>query len=161
MITCFFENGILAKKGLRHVTVGAIAFNENGQILLVKRAHNTHNGGKYSIPGGFFDRNETIQNAVLRELHEETGFMGKIICMFHINDDPMRPKEDRQNVDIIYLVKVLTRDSRPDKEVDEIAWFDKKTLPDDEMFAFDHRKTLLKFFAFQKEKFTLPLLGVL
>ncbi len=62
-----------------------------------------HNGGKFTIPGGFLDRNENIEQGTLRELKEETGYEGKIICLFHINDNPTRPKEDRQNVDFIYM----------------------------------------------------------
>ena len=42
-----------------------------GHILLVKRR--SHPGkGLYALPGGFLQQNETIENGMLRELHEET-----------------------------------------------------------------------------------------
>ncbi len=159
MITCYFEKGNKAAPGLRHVTVGAIAVNEKGEVLLIKRGQSVPNPGKYSVPGGFFDRGETTEEAVLRELQEETGLSGKIRCLFHLNDNPNRPKEDRQNVDFIYIVDVTTGDIQTDWETVSAEWFSKETLPEEGEFAFDHRNVFLKFFAYQEEAFSLPLIG--
>lgn len=146
MISCFFENGNRAAKGLRHVTVGAIAVNGNQQVLLVKRTPDIHNGGRYAIPGGFLDRDEDTKQATLRELKEETGFDGEIVSLLKINDNPKRPKEDRQNVDFIYVVKILGGEANGDKETGSIEWFNKDNLPVEEDFAFDHREALLEYF---------------
>ncbi len=161
MITCFFEDGGKAKVGLRHVTVGAIAFNEHKQVLLVKRSNKYSRPGKYSVPGGFLDRDQTIQSAVLRELKEETGHSGELISLFHVNDFPDRPYEDRQNVDFVYLVKVTTGEFIKNEEVISITWFDEKSLPPESDFAFDHRITILKYFEYLQNPFALPLLGKL
>lgn len=159
MITCIFENGNKAEKGLRHVTVGAIAVNEKGEVLLVMRGPKVPNPNKYSVPGGFFDRGETTQEAVLRELKEETGLDGKIRCLFHVNDNPQRPKEDRQNVDFIYVVDVHTGEIKTDWETTSASWFSKETLPTDEEFAYDHRNVFLKYFEYIAKPFPLPLVG--
>lgn len=158
MITCLFEGGNKAIKGLRHVTVGAIAVNEKKQVLLVKRAEGMHNGGKYTIPGGFLDRDENTKQATLRELKEETGYEGEIISLFRINDNPNRPKEDRQNVDFLYIVEITGGEPKNDSEVSRILWVDKDTLPKEEEFAFDHRETILKYFDYLEKDFFLPLL---
>lgn len=159
MISCTFEGGNKALRGLRHVTVGAIAVNEKKQILLVKRAANMHNGGKFTVPGGFLDRGENTQQATLRELSEETGYKGEIVALFCINDNPNRPKEDRQNVDFLYVVRIIGGEKRDNSEVAEILWFDKDTLPEEGTFAFDHRETILKYFAYGEESFPLPIIG--
>ncbi len=159
MIQCSFENGNKAERGLRHVTVGAIAFNEKNEVLLVKRAANIHNGGKYTVPGGFLDRNENTSEGTLRELKEETGFDGEIVSLFRVNENPNRPKEDRQNVDFLYLVKVVGGSSTINSEVSDIHWFDRNSLPSDEEFAFDHRDSILKCFDYLEKEFPLPLIG--
>jgi len=161
MIKCFFEDGGGAKSGLRHITVGAIVINEHRQVLLVKRSEKYSRPGKYSVPGGFLNRDQTISSAVLRELKEETGYEGEIIDLFHINDYPDRPHEDRQNVDFIYLVKVTTGKFIENDEVTLIKWFDEKSLPAEEEFAFDHRRTILKAFEYLDKSFKLPLVGEL
>ncbi len=69
MLTCFFENN--AKASLRHVTVVAIIIRDR-KILLVKRAARFLEGGKYCLPGGFLDRDETMAQGVAREVREET-----------------------------------------------------------------------------------------
>lgn len=159
MIECTFENGNKASPGLRHVTVGAIAYNDKGQVLLVKRSAKYSRPHTWTIPGGFLDRDKTIPEAVLKELKEESGVDGEIEELFHVNDNPGRPHEDRQNVDFVYIVKVTSNMLSHDDEITEVAWFDKNTLPTEEEFAFDHRTTILKFFEYVEKPFALPLVG--
>lgn len=141
MICCTFENGKEAL--LRHVTVGVIVINTRKEFLLVKRAANLLRGNTYTIPGGFLDRGENLEKGALRELFEETGLTGKHAILFRINSSPDRPKEDRQNVDFIFIVKKFTGDLTNNKEVIEMRWFSEKDLPPDEKFAFDHRESIM------------------
>lgn len=159
MIECSFEDGGKAKGGLRHVTVGVIVINEHNQVLLVKRSEKFSRPGKYSVPGGFLGRDETASEAALRELKEEAGYDGEIVGLFHVNDYPQRPHEDRQNVDFIYLVKVTAGSFVKNDEITSIKWFNEESLPPEEDFAFDHRATILKAFEYIKKPFKLPLLG--
>jgi 8-oxo-dGTP diphosphatase len=105
------------------------------------------------------DRDKTAVECVLKELREETGMDGEIKGLFHINDYPNRPNEDRQNVDLIYIVKVASGNFSHDDEIANIAWFDKNNLPTEEEFAFDHRTTILKYFEYLEKPFQLPLIG--
>jgi ADP-ribose pyrophosphatase YjhB (NUDIX family) len=51
--------------------VGAMVTNELGKLLLVRRAKNPGEGC-WGLPGGFVDRFETAEDAVAREVLEET-----------------------------------------------------------------------------------------
>ncbi|MEM8668278.1 MAG: NUDIX domain-containing protein [Planctomycetota bacterium] len=51
--------------------VGALVMNDNGDLLLVRRARDP-GAGKWGLPGGFVDREETIEDAMRREVKEET-----------------------------------------------------------------------------------------
>ncbi|MCW2845674.1 MAG: hypothetical protein JWN22_3590 [Nocardioides sp.] len=46
---------------------------DRGRVLLQLRAHWTHQGGTWSIPGGARERGESAVQAALREAHEEAG----------------------------------------------------------------------------------------
>lgn len=156
MITCFFENK--RKAFLRHVTVDALLVQKD-KILLVKRAPHLPHGNKYALPGGFLDRDETTSEGILREVREETGYEGKIISLFRINDNPYRKGEDRQNVDFVYLVRVEKKVAKHDSEVKKVKWFDLDKLPQPEEFAFDHYETIQLYLRYRKEKIDLPVTG--
>jgi nucleoside triphosphatase len=51
-------------------TVGALIFNPAGELLLV-RSHKWHN--MYVVPGGHVELGETLEQALRREVREETG----------------------------------------------------------------------------------------
>lgn len=154
MIHCTFENDSPAK--LRHVTVGAIVLNEKNEVLLVKRASHLINGNRYAVPGGFVDRDETTENAALRELKEETGYDGKIKFLFQIIDNPDRPKEDRQNIDFKYIVELTGGSKMNNNEVESIDWVSLDSLPEEKERAFDHIESVELYKEYLKKSFQLP-----
>ena len=59
------------------LAVGAIVFDAEGRVLLVRRG-NPPAQGRWTIPGGRVERGETLETAVLRELETETGLSGRL-----------------------------------------------------------------------------------
>ena len=53
------------------VAVGVIK--RDNKIYISKRADDLHQGGKWEFPGGKREANETIEQALVRELSEEIG----------------------------------------------------------------------------------------
>lgn len=160
MITCYFEND--NKASLRHVTVNAIVVKDN-QVLLGKRG--TFKGkpipesGKWGLLGGYFDRDENLRQAVKREVMEESGWEIDKLQLLRINDNPDRPKEDRQNVDFIFIAKAIKKVQDSDEEVTELSWYDWDKLPPKEQIAFDHADSLEIYLKYLKNKIKLPVLG--
>ncbi len=160
MITCTFENN--NKASLRHVTVNAVVIKDN-QILLGKRG--AFNGkpisesGKWGLLGGFFNHKENLVQAVTREVMEESGWEIENLQLFRINDNPNRPHEDRQNVDVIFIADAVKQVKTSDEEVSKLQWFDLDKLPSKEEIAFDHGDSLEIYKKYLKEKFLIPILG--
>lgn len=160
MITCTFENK--TKASLRHVTVNAIVI-KNNQILFGRRG--TLNGrpisesGKWDLLGGFFGRDESLIEAVKREVMEESGWEIDNLKLFRINDNPNRPKEDRQNVDLIFIANAIKQIKTSDEEVSKLQWFDLDKLPSKDEIAFDHGDAIELYKKYLKEKITIPIVG--
>lgn len=156
MITCTFEKGYNAK--LRHVVVHAIV-EKDGRILLEKRTGDILETGKWGLPGGFLDRDETLGEGTLRELKEETGWEGKIISLFRINSLPGRPHEDRQNVAFDFIITPIRQISLPDHESSRVEWIAIDKLFPLDSFAFDHGETIGLYLKYRKNPFNLPILN--
>ena len=54
--------------------VGAVVHDERGRLLLIRRGH-APSAGLWSVPGGRMEAGETQEQAVVRELAEETGLV--------------------------------------------------------------------------------------
>lgn len=64
------KDNMVAKQQFPEPTVGALIFNPEGKIFLMK----SHKWlGKYVIPGGHIELGETMEDALRREIKEETG----------------------------------------------------------------------------------------
>jgi len=158
MITCYFED---SKKPayLRHIVVDMLMVDKN-QILLIKRGLKYLEANKWALPGGYLDRDETLKQAALREVKEETGYQAKIINLFMINDNPKRPRElKRQGVAFVYLLKPLKKVGKSDHEIKTTKWFDLDKLPPKNQIAFDHLKIIKLYKQHLQKPLKLPILG--
>ena len=155
MITCSFENG--NKASLRHVVVDNLVL-QGDKILLVKRSGKLSEGGKWGLPGGFVERDETLKEAAAREILEETGYEVADVILFRIIDTPHRPAEDRQNIAFVHFCVARERTGTPDWESSDVQWFPLSALPEENEFAFDHYSNIRLYREFLGSRFDLPLL---
>ncbi len=72
---------------LVHVAVGVI-LNQDRQILIARRAVDSHQGGLWEFPGGKVEPGETLAQALSRELREELGIdVGKHSPLLQVRHD--------------------------------------------------------------------------
>jgi ADP-ribose pyrophosphatase YjhB (NUDIX family) len=120
------------------LTVDAIIEIEGG-IILIKRK-NPPPG--WSIPGGFVDYGESLEDAVIREAKEETCLDINLVRQLHTYSDPGR--DPRHHA--VSTIFVATASGKPVAADDakDVGIFTKDNLPDD--IAFDHRQILDDYF---------------
>jgi ADP-ribose pyrophosphatase YjhB (NUDIX family) len=73
--------------------VGAVIVHE-GKVLLIQRAQEPLRG-EWSLPGGALELGETIEEAVRREVLEETGLIVEPIAVVEVFDRISRDEEMR------------------------------------------------------------------
>lgn len=127
----------------RNSVAHALVIQDN-KVLLVLRAQDPMSN-YWAIPAGYVDWDETVEQASLRELKEETGYSGSNPRLFKIYSDPERDPDGRQNIAIVYLIDVIKEGaSETPEEVLDVSWFSLEELP--EKIAFDHRKIISDYF---------------
>ena len=124
------------------LTVDAVVFGyESGNIsvLLVKRKYEPYKDA-WALPGGFVLEKENLEQAVQRELSEETGVKINYLEQLYTFGDLGRDPRGRV-VSVAYfgLVKPNAFSLRASTDAEEAEWFDIKKLP---KLAFDHKKIL-------------------
>ncbi|SFM74203.1 Nudix family hydrolase [Marinobacter zhejiangensis] len=58
---------------MKEVHVAVAAIQRGGRVLIARRPDHVHQGGLLEFPGGKVEPGETVQQALLREIDEETG----------------------------------------------------------------------------------------
>jgi len=123
------------------VSVDAVVFGffkNKAKLLLVNRGNEPFKG-KWSLPGGFVEIREGLEDAVGRELAEETGLVNVALEQMRTYGNVGRDPRGRQ-ITIVYM-GIATEGLERIKAGDDAAearWFDIEKLPKD--MAFDHNE---------------------
>lgn len=131
-----------------NLIVGTICVKED-QILLCKRNIEPR-FGLWTLPAGFMENSETLQEGALRETKEETQASPKIIAPYsafsltHISQ-----------VHFFYLAELGDESFGPTSESSEVELFDEKDIPWDQI-AFPTVTKTLKYYFEDKKKGDFP-----
>jgi len=128
------------------ITVDAVVFGydqESGiRILLVKRKYEPFKG-EWALPGGFILESENLEDAVERELYEETGvrinYLEQLYTFGKVDRDPRS-----RIISVAYFGLVNSnhyKDIRADTDAEDVDWIKIKDLPS---LAFDHKVIIEK-----------------
>jgi 8-oxo-dGTP diphosphatase len=124
------------------LTVDAVVFgldDEDLKVLLIRRALQPFQG-KWALPGGFVRIEESLEDAVRRELQEETGiaqvFLEQLYTFGAVNRDP---RERVATVAYYALVKLSDHHIKAATDARDAAWF---AVSEARGLAFDHDRIL-------------------
>ena len=110
---------------------GVVPYKEG--IVLVKRKNDPFRG-YYALPGGIVEYGERVEDAMLREVREETGLECVIDRLVGVYSDPDRDPRGHY-VSICFLLRVMGGKLRAGSDAQEVKVFKLGELP---KLAFDH-----------------------
>lgn len=131
---------------------GKCQYNNQYYILANKRGSGCVDyPGYWNCPCGYLDYDENLNQAMIRELYEETGIQlsETDIYPIYINSDP---KENRQNVTVRYIGIVddilfydFSTEHSEENEIEEIRWIPVDAI-DAYKWAFNHNLIIREMF---------------
>jgi len=104
------------------VSAAAIVTNDAGEVLLLDHVLRPHSG--WGLPGGFINRGEQPEDAVRREIREETGLELK-------NVELVRVRTLDRHVEIIFRAVGVGTPRVLSREIIELGWFAVEAMPPD------------------------------
>ena len=137
----------------REPKVAVIALIEDAhRVLLVRRAV-APRIGCWSLPGGYMDADERPDEAVVREVFEETGVAVRVTGLYtvhsmvghaHSSNDRLSPRNAApKGIVLVYLAQRVSGEPVPNDDVSEAGWFSPDQVPWDAL-AFETTDRFLR-----------------
>ncbi|WP_158888640.1 NUDIX hydrolase [Amycolatopsis anabasis] len=113
------------------IAVSAFIENDTGRVLMIRRTDND----RYAIPGGQLELGETLTEAAVREVREETGIECEITGLIGVYSNPNHviaydDGEVRQEFSICFRARPLGGELRTSSESKEVLWVEASHLDD-------------------------------
>jgi 8-oxo-dGTP diphosphatase len=116
------------------------------KLVLIKRGRPPFKG-KFALPGGFVEYNEKVEDAITREMKEETGLTTKIKALFGVYSDPERDPRGH-TASVVFELAVTGGKLKSGDDAKDVKLFSLSNIP---KLAFDHDLILADFISQQKK----------
>nr|WP_321984773.1 NUDIX hydrolase [uncultured Lichenicoccus sp.] len=113
------------------VDVRGAVFDDSHRLLMVRE---TADSGRWTLPGGWADVNQTASECVLREIREESGYEARIVKLALLHD---RARQGHQPVELhsiyklFFLCALTGGEARGSLETSEVRFFAEPEVPAD------------------------------
>ena len=111
------------------VDVRGVVFRAD-RILMVREILDA---GRWTVPGGWADVNETPAQAVVREVREESGYVTRAVKLLAVYDREAQghvPSFPYHVYKLFFLCELIGGEARPNEEASEIEFFARDRLPE-------------------------------
>jgi 8-oxo-dGTP diphosphatase len=114
-----------SEKKIVRVGSAALIENSDGKFLIGKRS--VWPKGMWVFPGGGVNFGETSEQAVVREVKEETGLDIKPVELIKV-EEMIVPENEVHRIIFFYKAKVVGGTEKPSTDISEIKWLTSKEI---------------------------------
>jgi len=112
-----------------------------GGIVLIKRRHEPFEG-RWALPAGFIEEDESVEQAAVRECKEETGLDIELLELFGVYSFPEGPGQS--GIIIFYRARPVGGELRAGDDAQDVAVFSPDEMPQELPFR-THREVLARW----------------
>lgn len=111
-------------------SANVVVTNDDGDVLVIHRTDNDN----WAVPGGAMDLGESLVDAAVREVKEETGIDCEITGLVGIYTDPKHiifytsDGEARQEFSVLFIGRLVGGTPTPSNESREVRWIPRDAL---------------------------------
>jgi 8-oxo-dGTP diphosphatase len=133
-----------------NIAVDAIV--EKGhKVLLITRGSEPFEG-MLALPGGFVEEGEKVEQALIREVEEETSIVVKPKEILGVYSDPNRDPRGH-TISIVFVAEAVSGELEAGGDAEEVDWYELKKI-NLKKLAFDHARILKDYHKWLKKKRT-------
>ncbi len=115
------KSGTLKKPKKIDLVVSAL-IEDDDKVLLIKRKKNKSFPSHWGIPTGKVKPGETLEEAIKREVREETNLDIEILEPYHLTQEF---HDDHHHIVIAFKVKIISGHPKAGSDAEEVKWFSK------------------------------------
>ena len=121
------------------ITVDAVITAEDRKLVFIRRK-NPPFQGLWALTGGYVEYGETLEEALMREVKEETGLVVEIKNIVGVYSDPERDPRGH-TITVCFLTKKIGGNLRANSDASDVNCFSPQEALELDL-AFDHKKIL-------------------
>lgn len=132
------------------IDVRAAVFDAGGRILMVRE---TLDGGRWTLPGGWADVNQTLAECAAREVEEESGYRARVLKLAAVWDRARQghPPGPFSIAKVFFVCALRGGAARPSLETSAAAWFAEDAVPADLSLGRTLPRQIARMFAHWRE----------
>jgi ADP-ribose pyrophosphatase YjhB (NUDIX family) len=113
----------MARRAVEETSAGGLVVDQHGRAALIARA-NRRGQLLWSLPKGHLEKGESLEDAAVREISEETGITGRVVAPLGVIDFYFTAPDRRVHKTVHhYLLRAESGElSAADMEVDDVDW---------------------------------------
>lgn len=123
-------------------TVDAI-MQRGSRVLMVRRKKEPFKD-MLALPGGFVSEGETVEDAVKREVLEETSLQIEPIEILGVYSDPARDPR-KHTLSVVFVVIILGGPEKAGDDASSLEWVELDEVGKMKQVAFDHAQILADY----------------
>jgi 8-oxo-dGTP diphosphatase len=118
----------MSKDEFRTVVKALITY--NGKVLLGKKEEDDDHpiGGEWHFLGGHIEKGEQFEEAVKREVEEETGLEVDVHQTVDVMTFSWKKDGEKDSIQVLYHCEAETSDADPQDDLEDVEWFEPSGL---------------------------------